>query len=419
VFTTEKEAQVGEASLISMVPSTYNGLLVSGHVFYNHTGCASANGALGCIQDLYETFQQRANELDQSGSLSQFMPFMWEILNPGTDPSPILSFAAQITGITGLISELQSSLQTYEDSALTYMIGSPPTQQDYATQDQELAQYVQSGQAVLMVAHSQGNLFMTHAYQDAQAEGLQTNLLQEVGIAPATTVSIASYDLAAIDLVINGLEATSGVFAFDPNDFMAPSTSDPLGHSLTGTYLDASRGGYQRIKTMMTGGLSTLSAAGADPANLSPFMVSITSEAGSDVFLMVSEPAGALGLSATLSDGAIASTSGSGVTGAGSGLFHGNFGYLDAGAQNYYAACFNQQIAQMGVGSMSFTFGARPLMFDGADSATISVVAAGQTVASTSFVYTTSPFNMTFTVTVTVDPNTGVNSYAVAQGASP
>ena len=48
-------------------PSQYNGATLTGQVLYNHTGCGRAGSS--CLEDIAEVFEQRAQELDSTGTL--------------------------------------------------------------------------------------------------------------------------------------------------------------------------------------------------------------------------------------------------------------------------------------------------------------------------------------------------------------
>jgi hypothetical protein len=82
VWNTAQAANDGSRALrrLRSNPDTYRNEPVSYEVFYNHTG--STVGA-SPLQDLAETFEQRAVEIDRSGELAKRWEFFWENLNGG------------------------------------------------------------------------------------------------------------------------------------------------------------------------------------------------------------------------------------------------------------------------------------------------------------------------------------------------
>ena len=78
MWNTKKNAQKGLLALMKITPSTYNGAPVKGQVFYNHTGCGRAGSS--CLEDIAEVFEQRAQELDSTGTLAGHLEYFWESL---------------------------------------------------------------------------------------------------------------------------------------------------------------------------------------------------------------------------------------------------------------------------------------------------------------------------------------------------
>ena len=78
VWNTQKQADASLAISRAMRMSTFNSQPVSYEVFYNYSNCASSTKS--CLQDLAETFEQRAREIDASGQLGQRWEIFWESL---------------------------------------------------------------------------------------------------------------------------------------------------------------------------------------------------------------------------------------------------------------------------------------------------------------------------------------------------
>ena len=73
IWNTEKNARLGLKALLAVAPSQYNGAPITGHVFYNHTGCGRAGSS--CLEDIAEVFEQRAQELDSTGTLAGHLEY--------------------------------------------------------------------------------------------------------------------------------------------------------------------------------------------------------------------------------------------------------------------------------------------------------------------------------------------------------
>ncbi|MHB1678212.1 MAG: hypothetical protein ACYCSS_11865 [Sulfuriferula sp.] len=78
MWNTEKNAKDGLKSLLAVTPSQYNGAPITGKVLYNHTGCGRAGSS--CLEDIAEVFEQRAQELDATGTLGSRLEYFWESL---------------------------------------------------------------------------------------------------------------------------------------------------------------------------------------------------------------------------------------------------------------------------------------------------------------------------------------------------
>ncbi len=113
-----------------------------------------------------------------------------------------------------------------------------------------LKTYVDRGHGAVLVAHSQGNLFVNAAH-DGLKVALPNANVQVVHVAPASPTLRGEYVLADIDLVINGLRST-GINGVVPANLNLPtSTVELSGHMLEATYLDFTRAAYSLVKSMV------------------------------------------------------------------------------------------------------------------------------------------------------------------------
>jgi hypothetical protein len=268
VWNTELQAIDGRNALQAAfreasgrTDDTYNHEDVSYQLFYNHTG--STVGSSG-LQDIAEVFEQRAKELDPSGDLlNNHFYLFWEPFNGnsagysqyvGSASKPLLDF------IQGFQNSVVSSSLTTLASIFNYVTGTP-TNTDYSTQNTQLDALAAAGRKFVLVAHSQGNLFVNQAY-DHIMPAVGATRVKVVHIAPASPTLRGQYELANIDLVINGLRLATGFGTIaDVNLTLVPSSSDPSGHTLVGTYLDGTRPGRAQTELLLTNAFSALPAS--------------------------------------------------------------------------------------------------------------------------------------------------------------
>jgi hypothetical protein len=238
---------------------TYNDEDVSYQLFYNHTG--STVGATG-LQDIAEVFLQRANELDPTGVLAQNnYYFFWESLGGATP-----GYAASAGVVNSLIANFMADFFNQEGiqaavTTLSALFSSPPTLSDYAAQQSTLAALASAGRKFVLVAHSQGNLFVNQAYDYIQPIVGSTRV-KAVHIAPASPTLRGQWVLADIDVIINGLRAANGLNSVPAVNLDIPTSSaDISGHMLVDTYLDPTRAGRAATELLLTNAFSALQKA--------------------------------------------------------------------------------------------------------------------------------------------------------------
>lgn len=251
VANTEEQANDGLDALRVHTDALRDKASVKYDLFYNQTG--SANGS-NVLQDLAEVFDQRSNELD--GVLANRWESFWDIA-AGRHSSP-----RSLTGqLLSQLIESRRALAELIDATFNATLGqvaagwsrllaSPPTASDVASQLTKLRGYAEDDFTLLLVAHSQGNLFVNAAVDGVRSAkpGVQA---QVAHIAPASPTLRGPYLLADIDLVINGLRL-QGINSVPPvNIALAYSAADASGHTLVATYLDRARPALERVKSMI------------------------------------------------------------------------------------------------------------------------------------------------------------------------
>lgn len=228
--------------------------------FYNQTAC---DGGF-CWEDMAETFEQRSMALN--GVFADRWETFWDIL---------AGRHQQDTSLTGRLLNLLGNgsnalLQWLDTTAtavlnqlvnntlrlMTYFSNSP-TAANRADHNTRLWRYADDGNQLLLVAHSQGNLFVNSAY-DSLMRFKPEAKARVVHVAPAAPTLRGEHVLADIDLVINALRGTGLSSVPDVNINLPLSKIDPSGHSFEPTYLDKSRAAYARTRGMITSSLDTL-----------------------------------------------------------------------------------------------------------------------------------------------------------------
>jgi hypothetical protein len=230
--------------------------------FYNQTACGeSALGKVSCLEDVAEVFEQRSREL--GGVFANRWENFRDILAGRHQQDS--SFTGRLVGLLG--SGGQALLQWVDGTAsailnqlassflklLTLFVNSP-TYENQADHLERLTRHADEGSNMVLVAHSQGNLFVNSAVDALKAARPDANA-QVVHVAPASPTLRGDYVLADIDLVINGLRLSGINSVPDVNITLPVSKIDPSGHSFEPTYLDKARAAYARTTGMIKASL--------------------------------------------------------------------------------------------------------------------------------------------------------------------
>lgn len=216
---------------------------VAYEVMYNTTAAQSANAFnpvnTTILQDIAEVFVQRARELDPSGTVgNNFFYMFWEWMDgpPQNYSNRIGNNAASNNFFVNFV----DAAVTAAAGALGRLVGAQaPTEADYAQQQAQLTADAAAGRKLLMVAHSQGNLFVNHAY-DFILPSISTARAKVVHLAPASVTLRGDYELSGNDLIINGLRFANGFASIVDSNILPPvSSADGTGHGYSEIYLSA------------------------------------------------------------------------------------------------------------------------------------------------------------------------------------
>jgi len=393
VWNTPVQAADGLASLRDLNGDTFNDEPIQYEGFYNHTG--STAGGTG-LQDIAEVFEQRAAEIDASGELGKRWEFFWETL---AGKKPFTDKLIELFPSAGsLFSQLFTDISSKITAGWSYLISNPPTESDYATHNARLDALAVQRQKLMLVAHSQGNLFVNHAY-DHIISSIGPNSVMVAHIAPASPTLRGEYLLANIDLVINGLRIQGLNSVPAVNLTLPTSMSDISGHTLVGTYMDASRPGRAAVASMINRAMGQLTTP-ETTGNAGSFTVTLSWDGIGDVDLHSFEPNGAHAYYIEKA---------------------GLVGYLDVdnidafGPEHYYASC-DSNILQTGV----YHFGINNFANATGRMATVQVASSKEGVLATKTLGVGAELGTTgnqspisvFDITVTKDVTTGKFSFA-------
>lgn len=292
VFNTKAQAIEGLLALQGIdVSAQANGEVVKYELFYNQTGQNRAG--VTRFEDLVEVFRQRAAE--QDGLLANRWELFWEAMH-GDNGSDSISGAISnaIASLANLFQATRDDLLARFAQALTDIMSHPPTAFDYAAHRTLLDAHITQKEKIILVAHSQGNLFMNPAYAYV-APQVTPGSVKAIHIAPASPTLNGAYTLADLDVVINALRLTGTV---PPNNvsipglLFRPAPADPSGHELVATYLDQRlTQPYPQIAAQLQNAFSSAVTPTGSAAN-GFFTVTLTWDGAGDIDLHTFEPNG-------------------------------------------------------------------------------------------------------------------------------
>ncbi|WP_155636801.1 hypothetical protein [Burkholderia gladioli] len=224
------------------VGGQYNGVPVSYGNLRNQTG--------GIIDDLLRVYRQK---------LSENPNLNWEIIaraiiGVGTGIDPSLFASAQQA-----VSQVNSDNASRINADIVKTTGYADS--NSITQTQQVVHSVlDDGNRVLIVSHSQGNLYSNAVYRSAVAtSGIKPNNIKVVGVAtPAGSVQGAGdYLTSDSDVVIGALRMIAGNVL--PSNFSIPfNSSDISGHLFLKTYMNKALPSEAKIKELITKNLQQI-----------------------------------------------------------------------------------------------------------------------------------------------------------------
>ncbi|MDM7942771.1 MAG: hypothetical protein QUV35_09085 [Hydrogenophaga sp.] len=265
VANTRDAAQSGMDRLKDEFGSQYKDAQLKYAQFYNQTACGDAwYGRFSCLEDLAEVFEQRSQET--GGVFVDRWETFWDVL--AGRHAQATSFTGRLLGLLGdggnaLLQSLDATASALlnqlarETLKLLTLFADSPTYENRADHMTRLWRHADAGSSLLLVAHSQGNLFVNSAY-DALKAAKPDARAEVVHVAPASPTLRGEHVLADIDLVINVLRASGLNSVPGVNIALPPSSADPTGHGLAPTYLDKTRAAYGKTRSLIEQSLGVL-----------------------------------------------------------------------------------------------------------------------------------------------------------------
>ena len=198
--------------------------------------------------DLVETFEQRFFETFPE--LAQ----RYELMNDFVLNGPV-AHKFRISGNKQLVAALdlyREAVTSLEQSALARVHSA--TVVDYADHRNQLLKMVAGNSRVVLVAHSQGNLFANHVFEGL-AKPLQTKVTV-LHVAPASARLHGDYLLSDLDLIIAPLAAVdtrlpSVVLSW--RESRVSQVSDSTGHGFSEIYLNSDLPFVKRVVAAVDG----------------------------------------------------------------------------------------------------------------------------------------------------------------------
>eukprot|EP00163_Fabomonas_tropica_P027434 TRINITY_DN5284_c0_g3_i1.p1 TRINITY_DN5284_c0_g3~~TRINITY_DN5284_c0_g3_i1.p1 ORF type:complete len:362 (+),score=28.15 TRINITY_DN5284_c0_g3_i1:168-1253(+) len=284
------------------------------------------------FDDFVETFEQRVLEHEQI--LAGRYELALEIINGGGKWWE--SLAELATTIPDARDDFMDWYQAKIVQTLTSLTGNPPTLANYSEHRSRLDTWIVEGKQLLLVAHSQGNLFANSAYSYASNK-TDAESLKLVHIAPASPTLNGPHRLADKDLVINALRISGSVASITntiPGYLIRPAglngQKDILGHGLLEIYLNPALSIGSSVVQDIEFELASLQPPEReDEAETGFFTATLIWNGEGDVDLHVYEPSGAHVFYQTMT---------------------GDSGYLDVdntvsdGPEHYFASCESDRL---------------------------------------------------------------------------
>ncbi|WP_372661921.1 hypothetical protein, partial [Hydrogenophaga sp.] len=259
VKTTDVQGNLAVAWIRKLYPATTpSGEPITYELFYNDTEGFS---------DFVETFEQRLQE--HTGLLAgRFELFFSAIQGGGSWWDALTSAIPALTDLPVLLADTFRASLVRE---LTANFGQPETFKVAQRHRDQLTHWISLDKKLLLLAHSQGNLFVNAAYDHAVALS-DPKSVRVVHVAPASPRATGPHTLADLDLVINGLRlvgkvlpVTNSMVGYGLRPKGLNGERDAVGHGLLEIYLNPAVSTASRIRDHVMAALRELESPPRKP----------------------------------------------------------------------------------------------------------------------------------------------------------
>jgi hypothetical protein len=244
-------AQDGVDALSAIYGAQYNNQPVSYTLFYAPTD--------GLMQDVVNAFAER---VASSPGLTDRWELIWDTLDGGGGAISDLAIAEN-PSLNGLVSDLKTTFLNGVSSNVKNLNSNKEFQPAVDQFASVLTAYYTQQKKMLVVAHSQGNVYLNAAY-DAVKPQLKTDSLRTVQVAtPTATVRDPQgrYVTSTTDLVIQAVALTLGNVELANTDgpiLAALSSDSGYGHKFVDIYMNPNYKLLPAIKALADSNLQTL-----------------------------------------------------------------------------------------------------------------------------------------------------------------
>jgi hypothetical protein len=243
-------AQDGVDALSAIYGTQYNNQPVSYTLFYAPTD--------GLTQDVVNAFAQR---VQSSPGLTDRWELIWDTLDGGGAISDLA--IAENSSLSSLVSDLKTTFLNDVSSNVKNLSTNKEFQPAVNLFASTLSTYYTQQKKTLVVAHSQGNVYLNAAY-DAVKPTLKTDSLRTVEVAtPTATVKdpLGRYVTSTTDLVIQAVALTLGnVLPANTDGPILPALSSDTGygHKFVDIYMNPNYKLLAAIKALADSNLQAL-----------------------------------------------------------------------------------------------------------------------------------------------------------------
>ena len=219
INTTADDAKMNRDEIKNSLPATLNGKRLKVHLAYNVTR--------GYLTDLVDTYEQKKNEF------------------PGVTFAQFIAAFITATNLTETLPAASQALLAYVRNYISNAMANSAyvslNDIDLASIAADIRSEAQGGQTVLLVPHSQGNLYANSAFAQLTngPNALASGSIGIMGVAsPATFVAgHGTYITSTNDLVIGGLRLQYPL-TLPANTWVKASYFDPSGHNFVAVYMN-------------------------------------------------------------------------------------------------------------------------------------------------------------------------------------